>query len=632
MHTFVLQILNKDLTIGLGTSVQIEAKVKLQARTKDDLAYEGGSSLKQLMTGNEAVARGIWEAGVHFASAYPGTPSTEILENVANYKEVISEWAPNEKVALEAAIGASFAGGRSVAAMKHVGLNVAADPMFTVAYTGVNGGLMIISADDPGMHSSQDEQDNRYYARAAKIGMLEPSNAQEAKDFVKVAMELSEAYDMPILMRMTTRVCHAKTIVELTEERTEIPIIPYEKKEKFNPIPAVSKILHTKVEQNLKKLAQYSNETPLNYIVEGSKKIGVIASGVAYQYAQEVFGAHASYLKLGFTFPLPMDKIRAFAGQVEELIVIEELEPVMEKEIRAAGISCTGKDKIPCEGELNPDILRHVLLGEEVSAPLADNTVVAQRPPVLCAGCPHRGFFNELKKMKNTVTVSDIGCYSLGPKDIAICMGGGFSIAHGAQKIFNLAGGGAKRCIGVMGDSTFFHSGITSMLETVYNKSNVLLVILDNRITGMTGHQENPGTGFDLAGAPSEIVDIPKLVEALGVRHIKTVNPLQLKEMNEALKWGLSFDEPAVVITRWPCVLKNLSEADIEEFGDYKKGNVVDHDKCVGCRACIRTGCPALYFDKGKKKSNINPNDCVACDVCLQVCPVGAIGRAKEER
>lgn len=578
------------------------------------------------MTGNEAVARGAWEAGVRFASAYPGTPSTEILENLADYKDVYSEWAPNEKVAVEAAIGASFAGGRAMAAMKHVGLNVAADPLFTAAYTGVNGGLMIVSADDPGLHSSQDEQDNRYYARAAKIAILEPSDSQESKDFVKAALEISEKYDMPVLLRMTTRVCHSKSIVELGEGRTEVPLVLYEKKDKFNPIPAISKGLHTKVERNLKALEEYSEATPLNRAEWGGKKVGVVTSGVAYEYAKEVYGENASYLKLGFTFPLPMKKIREFASQVDQLIVVEELEPIMEKEIRAAGIPCTGKDKIPCEGELNPDILRKALLGEEHQSIDYDASVVAARPPVLCAGCPHRGFFHELEKLKNIVTVSDIGCYGLAPKDIAICMGGGFSVAHGAQKVFNMGDSG-KRCVGVMGDSTFFHSGMTSMLEAVYNRSNVLLVVLDNRITGMTGHQQNPGTGFTLSEDPANITSVEEVARALGVKHIKTINPLKLDEAKEALAWGLGFDEPAVLITRWPCVLKKLSQADQEEFGSYKAVNAVDPDKCIGCKACIRTGCPALEYHPDTKKVTIDRIQCVGCDVCAQVCPKKAISR-----
>jgi len=578
------------------------------------------------LTGNEAIARGAWEAGVHYASAYPGTPSTEILENLVKYKEIYSEWAPNEKVALESAIGAAFAGGRAIASMKHVGLNVAADPLFTSAYTGVNGGLMVISADDPGLHSSQDEQDNRYYARAAKIGMLEPSDSQEAKDFVKVALELSQLFDMPIMMRLTTRVCHSKSVVELGEGRTEVPIVPYEKKDKFNPIPAISKQLHSKVEKNLRKLEEYANTTPLNTVTWGSKKVGIVSAGAAYQYAREVYGDNASYLKLGLTFPLPIKKIREFADQVEHLIVVEELEPIMETEIRAAGIPCTGKDKIPNEGELNPDILRKALLGEVHESIEYDTSVVANRPPVMCAGCPHRGFFLELHKLKNTVFVSDIGCYGLAPKDIAICMGGGFSVAHGAQKVFNMEGSG-KRCVGMMGDSTFFHSGMTSMLEAVYNRSNVLLVVLDNRITGMTGHQQNPGSGFTLSQVPTNITNIEDVAKALGAKHTKTINPLKLDEVKSALEWGMSFDEPAVLITRWPCVLKKLSQADQEEFGDYKAVNAVDPNKCIGCKACVRTGCPALEYHPETKKVTIDRNQCVGCDICTQVCPKNAISR-----
>lgn len=582
--------------------------------------------MKCLMTGNEAIARGAWEAGVHYASAYPGTPSTEILENISGYKEIYSEWAPNEKVALESAIGASFAGGRAIASMKHVGLNVAADPLFTSAYTGVNGGLMVISADDPGLHSSQDEQDNRYYARAAKIAMLEPSDSQEAKDFVRIALELSEQYDMPVMMRLTTRVCHSKSVVELGDGRTEIPFVPYQKKDKFNPVPAISRQLHSKVELNLKKLREYANTAPLNSITWGSKKVGVVSAGAAFQYAREIYGDSASYLKLGLTFPLPIEKIRDFAAQVDQLIVIEELEPIMETEIRAAGIPCIGKDQIPNEGELNPDILRKALLGEVHEFIDFDASVVAARPPVMCAGCPHRGFFHELHKLKNTIFVSDIGCYGLAPKDIAICMGGGFSVAHGAQKVFNMEGSG-KRCVGMMGDSTFFHSGMTSMLEAVYNRSNVLLVVLDNRITGMTGHQQNPGSGFTLSGEDTNCTDIAEVASALGVKHVKTINPLKLDEVKSALQWGMSFDEPAVLITRWPCVLKKLSQADQKEFGSYKAVNAVDPNKCIGCKACVRTGCPAIEYHADTKKVTIDRGQCVGCDICTQVCPQNAISR-----
>ena len=590
--------------------------------------------MKQLMTGNEAIARGAWEDGVQFASAYPGTPSTEILENMSKYDEVFSEWAPNEKVALEAAIGASFAGGRAMASMKHVGLNVAADPLFTLSYVGVTGGLMVISADDPGLHSSQDEQDNRYYAKAAKIPMLEPSDSQECKDFVKAAFEISEKYDAPVLMRMTTRVCHSKSIVEMGD-RVEVPFIPYEKKMKYDPIPAVSKILHRHVEERMTALEKFSNETELNRVEYHDKKIGIVTAGVSYQYAREVFGDNASYLKLGFTHPLPMDKIRAFAKEVETLYVIEELDPFMEEQIKAAGIECVGKEKLPLMYELNPDIVRKELLNEESETIEINPEEIAKRPPTLCAGCPHRGFLYQLSKEKRAIAVSDIGCYALSGmdplncKDIAICMGGGFSVAHGAQLMFDKAQTG-KKCFGMMGDSTFFHSGMTSLLDAIYNNSNVVLTVMDNRITGMTGHQENPGTGYNIKGEPANATDIEAVVKALGCKHVKVVNPLKLDEVKEAIEWGINVEGPAVIITRWPCVLKKLSAEDKAEFGNYKATNVVDHEKCIGCKRCIKTGCPALAYDKKTKKVSIDKGQCVACDVCAQVCPKGAIGREEK--
>lgn len=587
------------------------------------------------MTGNEAAARGAWEGGVVFASAYPGTPSTEILETVASeYKEIISEWAPNEKVALEAAVGASFAGGRALAAMKHVGLNVAADPLFTFAYTGVTGGTVIISADDPGMHSSQNEQDNRYYAVAAKIGMMEPSDSQETKDMMKEALELSERFDTPILLRMTTRICHSKSLVELGE-RTEREIISYQKNRKYDPIPAVSRKLHKKVEERLALLAEFSNSTPLNYEEWNGSKTGIIVSGVAYQYAKEVFGDRASYLKLGFTHPLPMKKIRDFADRVEQLYVIEELEPYMENQIRAAGIHCTGKDKLPVLYELNPAIIEKALLGTGHELLEGDETCLADRPPTFCAGCPHRGFFYELAKKKDVVVCSDIGCYALSgmeplnAKDIAICMGGGFSVAHGAQKIFEYGNTG-KKCVGVMGDSTFFHSGMTSLLEAVYNRSNVLLTILDNRITGMTGHQENPGTGYTIAGEATVTTDIEAVVRALGVVHVRSVNPLMLDEVKAALDWGLGLSGPVVLITRWPCALKRLSMEDQKEFGNWQKKNRVKNEDCIGCKLCLKCGCPALSYSKEDKTVSINPVSCLGCDICAQICPRHAIVRREQ--
>lgn len=592
--------------------------------------------MKKFMTGNEAVARGCYEAGIAYASAYPGTPSTEILENMADYKEhIIAEWAPNEKVALETAIGASLAGGRALAAMKHVGVNVAADPLFTIGYTGVTGGLVIVSADDPGCHSSQNEQDNRYYAKFAKIACIEPSDSQESKDFMKAAFDISEQFDVPVLFRMTTRVCHSKSLVEFGE-RTEKDVIPYVKQpKKFISAPANAKALHPVVEEKLLKLEAFANETPLNQIEWNDKKIGVITSGVAYTYAKEVFGNDVSYLKLGFTFPLPMAKIAAFAKEVETLYIIEELEPFIEEQLKAAGISCIGKEKIPRCGELNPDIIAKALLGiERVTLEVPADKVVG-RPPTLCAGCPHRGFFYALTKKKNVVITGDIGCYTLGSAeplnatDSVICMGASISMGHGAQKVFNKFETG-KRVVSVIGDSTFFHTGINSLINTAYNNSNTVSVILDNRITGMTGHQENPGTGYTLTGDPANEINIPELVKAIGIKHVVSVNPLHLDEMNKAIDDAFAFDGPSVIITRWPCVLKKFSDQDHQEFDLSPKTCYVDVDACKGCKVCTKTGCPSISFDKNSKKASIDPHMCVGCQVCLQACPFKAIKKVGE--
>lgn len=589
--------------------------------------------MKKLMTGNEAVSQGAYEAGVVYASAYPGTPSTEILENIAKFKnDIIAEWAPNEKVALESAIGASIMGARTLAAMKMVGVNVAADPLFSFAYSGVNGGLVLISADDPGCHSSQNEQDNRQYAKFAKIAMVEPSDSQESKDMLKAALEISEAFDTPVLMRMTTRVCHSKSLVEIGERQNVIKKEYNKNLGKYDLVPAVARKLRIEIDERLKKLESFSNTTELNYIEWNSPKIGIISSGIAFQYAKEVFGDSASYLKLGFTYPLPMQKIRDFSKKVEVLYVIEELEPYLEEQIKQAGIICIGKDKIPCIGELNPDIVAKCLLG--LNAPLIqhDSTKIPPRPPVLCAGCPHRGFFYELAKQKNIVIAGDIGCYALGgadplnAKDLAICMGAAPSIGHGAQKVLSYFDE-SKRVVACIGDSTFFHTGMNSLLNIAYNRSNTVTCILDNRITGMTGHQDHPGTGFTLQGAPTKALPIAEVCKALGIDNIRTVNPLNLAEVRDALNWALGLDEPSVIITRWPCVLKKQSQQDRKEFGDYFSVCVVDESKCVGCRACIRTGCPALRFDKTIKKVSIDSVQCTGCEVCSQTCPKNAIAK-----
>ncbi len=590
--------------------------------------------MKKLLTGNEAVARGAYEAGVVFASAYPGTPSTEILENIAPYKEdIIAEWAPNEKVALESVIGASIAGARSLAVMKHVGVNVAADPLFTFAYTGVTGGTILVTADEPGMHSSQNEQDNRYYAKFAKIAMVEPSNSQEAKDMVKEAMIISEEYDTPVLFRMTTRICHSKTIVQFGE-REEAVKKPYVKNlQKYDAVPSVARELHKKVEIRLIKLEEYSNNSPLNYFEWNDKKIGIISSGIAFQHAKEVFKDSVSYLKLGYTYPLPFKKIKEFADQVETLYVIEELEPFIEEQIKARGIQCLGKEKLSNQGEFNPDIIAKSLLNKSHETIEYDASDIVSRPPTFCAGCPHRGLFYELGQRKNIMIAGDIGCYGLSgfaplnAKDTTICMGASVSMAHGAQKIFNRYDENI-RAVATIGDSTFFHTGINSMLDVIYNRGNSITIILDNRITGMTGQQDHPGTGYTLQGMPTTAIDIADLIKAMGVKNLRVINPNDLNEVNESIDWALAIeDEPSVIITRWPCALKKYSSQDLEEFGPIDSKCIIDEDACIGCKKCVKTGCPALIYNPEKHKVNIDPIQCVGCEVCMQTCPVDAISK-----
>ncbi len=591
--------------------------------------------MKKLLTGNEAIAQGAYEAGVAFAAAYPGTPSTEILENIAPFKEIVAEWAPNEKVALESAIGASVVGARALSAMKHVGVNVAADPLFSIGYAGINGGLVLVSADDPGTHSSQDEQDNRYYAKFAKVALLEPSNSQDCKDMVKAAMEISETYNTLVLLRMTTRVCHSKSLVE-TGERTEVPLRPYVRDlSKYSLVPHVARNLHLVVEKKLKDLEKFSNETPLNFVEWNDKKIGIVTSGIAYEYAKEVFGKTASYLKLGFTHPLPMDKIQEFVQEVDTVYVVEELEPYIEEQMKAAGISCVGKEKIPNTGELNPDIIAKALLNEERPLLTYDSSIIANRPPTLCAGCPHRGFFFELAKRKNVMITGDIGCYGLGgaeplnAQDTCICMGSSISMGHGAQQMFKKFGVN-KRSVATIGDSTFFHMGINSLLDVIYNRSNVITCILDNRVTAMTGHQEHPGSGYTLQGMETPEIDIASVVRGMGVANVRTVNPRNLQEVRDAFDWAFQLDEPSVIITRWPCLLKKHSPKDVVEFGKYLGKCVVDEGKCVGCKVCLKTGCPALRLNKEVKKVKIDVTQCAGCEVCLQACPAQAIGRVKQ--
>ena len=587
--------------------------------------------MKELMTGNEAIARGAYEAGAVVASAYPGTPSTEILENMVKYKdEIHCEWAPNEKVALECAIGASIAGVRSLAAMKHVGVNVAADPLFTFVYTGVGGGCVLVSADDPGMHSSQNEQDNRHYATAAKILMLEPSDSSEAKEYTKLAFRLSSQFDTPVLLRVTTRLCHSKSLVELGEREKTVP--PEYKKniDKYVATPGNGRIMRGKLKKRIEAMEDYSNKAPINMIEYNKSDIGIISAGVAYQYAREVFGNDASYLKIGMSFPMPMNLVKEFAARVKKLYVIEELDPYMENHIKAAGIDCMGKTIIPEMDELNPDIIRRAIRGAGKSIPLTEMKAVS-RPPTLCAGCPHRGFFYALKKIPNVMITGDIGCYTLGSQaplyamDTCICMGASISAAHGAAKAFEREGADRK-VIAVIGDSTFFHSGITGLMNVVYNKSKCVTVILDNRITAMTGQQDNPGTDYTLMGEAAVEADIPMLCKAIGIRedNIYTVNPLILKDMGRVLHEALDKDEPAVIISRYPCALKRLSKKDKAEFDILKKPCFIDQDKCTRCKACIRTGCPALI---SKDIITIQEESCTGCGICMQVCPFDAIRR-----
>ena len=593
--------------------------------------------MKLLMTGNEAIARGAYEAGVRFASAYPGTPSTEILENVAIYKEdIVAQWATNEKVALEAAIGGSIAGARTMASMKHVGVNVAADPLFTFSYTGVNGGMVLISADEPGMHSSQNEQDNRNYAKFAKIAMFEPSTSQEAKDMFKEAFEVSEKYDIPVLFRVTTRLCHSKGIVKCSD-RVDVPIKEYIKNPQKNlTVPAHARVRRKELDNRMSKLLEYSNNTHLNNYEINNTKIGIVASGMCYTYAKEVFKDDASYMKLGFTNPMPIDKIKEFASKVDKIYVIEENDPFIEEQLKANNIKCHGKDIFPSYGEMTPDVIRKALFGKTNDTIKYNKELVVNRPPGLCAGCPHRGFFYELGKIKNVMVTGDIGCYTLGfappynAMDTTICMGASLSSGHGAQKVFNMKENNKMRVVGVLGDSTFFHTGINSLLDVVYNKGNFISVILDNRITGMTGHQQNPGTGYTLQGDVTNEVNIEELVKACGVKHIKTINPNNLSEVKKTLDWAFDLEEPSVIITRWPCALKKFSKQDIEEFNNpFTSKCSVDTDKCIGCKLCMKTGCPAISFKYEEKLVCIDKNQCVGCEVCSQVCPKDAI--SKEE-
>ncbi len=575
--------------------------------------------MKKLMLGNEAVARGFYEAGCKLVSSYPGTPSTEITEYAATYDEMYCEWAPNEKVGLEVAFGASLGGARAASCMKHVGLNVAADPLFTLSYTGVNGGLVICVADDPGMHSSQNEQDSRHYAIGAKVPMLEPSDAAEAKEFTKAAFEMSEKYDTPVLLRMCTRIAHSQCAVELCE-RVERENLPYEKNpRKYIMAPANAVAKHPVVEARTKALTELAETTPLNKAeLAKDRSLGIITSGTSYQYVKEVFGDDVSVLKLGLVTPLPEGIIRDFCEAHERVVVIEELDPVIENHCKSLGLSVEGKNLFPIIGEFSQSLIAKVM-GKKENKFTASKDAIPNRPPVMCAGCPHRGLFYVLAKKKLTV-LGDIGCYTLGMApplnalDSVLCMGASVSGTHG----FNKASGGATetRTVAVIGDSTFMHSGMTGLANIAYNGTNSTVIIVDNSITGMTGHQQNPTTGYNIKGDPAGKIDLEALCRALGINRVRVVDPYDLKATEAAITEEVAADEPSVIISRRPCALLKYVKA--------KPALIVNDDKCRSCKACMKIGCPAISMKGGK--AHIDATLCVGCDVCKQLCAFDAIG------
>ena len=575
------------------------------------------------MLGNEAVARGLYEAGVSVASSYPGTPSTEITEVLAKYDDVYSEWAPNEKVALEVAFGASMAGKRSMCAMKHVGLNVAADPLYTMSYTGVNAGLVLCVADDPGMHSSQNEQDSRHHAIAAKVPMLEPSDSGECYEFAKLAFELSEKYDTPVLLRLCTRIAHSQSIVDTGERVVPAPI-PYEKNgPKYIMMPAFAKRRHPIVEERTRKLVEYGDTAPLNRVEMGGTDLGLIVSGTAYQYAREVFGDSVSYLKLGMVNPLPEKLILDFASKVKKLIVIEELDGIIEAHCRALGLEVTGKDLFPAIDEFSQNLIAEKL-GVARPEGKSFGSEVPGRPPVMCAGCPHRGLFYTLKRQKLTV-LGDIGCYTLGAAapltaiDSTLCMGASVSGLHGFNKA--LGEESQNKTVAVIGDSTFMHSGVTGLINIAYNESCSTVIILDNSITGMTGHQQNPTTGLNIKGDPAGKIDLEALCRAIGIHRVRVVDPYNLSECNQVIKEELAVNEPSVIISRRPCALLKTVK--------HKAPLEVDPGKCKSCRACMRIGCPAISFKSGQ--AFIDQTLCVGCGVCSQLCAFGAFKSTGKE-
>lgn len=573
--------------------------------------------MKKLMLGNEAVARGLYEAGITVVSSYPGTPSTEITENAAKYDEMKCEWAPNEKVAAEVAIGASFAGARSFCGMKHVGLNVAADPIYTLGYIGVSGGFMLAVADDPGMHSSQNEQDSRHHAIASKIPMLEPADSAECKEFTKLAYDLSEEYDAPFILRLTTRIAHSRSLVELNE-REERELKPYIKNPGKNVmLPAFAKKRHVFVEERTNKLIEYAETSCINKIEDNNTKIGVIAAGICYQYAKEALGDSVSYLKLGMVNPLPVNLIKNFAQKYETVYVIEELDPIIENHCKAIGVKVIGKDLFPMCGEFSQKLVKELITGEKAASQSLDMEIPV-RPPVMCCGCPHRGLFYALKKQKVYVS-GDIGCYTLGASaplsmmDTCVCMGASVSALHGYNKA--LGSKAEKKSVAVIGDSTFIHSGVTGLINIAYNSTNSVVIILDNSITGMTGHQQNPTTGYNIKGDPAAKVSLEKLCHAVGINRVRVCDPYNLEETMAVIKEELETDEPSVIISRRPCALL--------KYVEHKPALKVDTDKCIGCKMCLNIGCPAISIKD--KKAVIDHTQCVGCGVCTSLCKKGAI-------
>lgn len=581
---------------------------------------------KTLMSGNEAIARGAYEAGALVACAYPGTPSTEILENMTQYEEIDASWAPNEKVALEVGIGACFGGARSLVTMKHVGVNVAADPLFTLSYTGVRGGLVLVTADDPELHSSQNEQDNRNFAKFAKVPMFEPADSQEALEFTKLGFDASEKFDTPIFLRSTTRISHSKSVVELADRRNDLPSPNLERDPaKLVMLPGNARRRHYDVEKRLQEMEDWSCSQPFNRIEKGAGKIGVITSGVSYQYVKEVL-PDADVLKIGLVFPLPKQMIREFAAQYQELYVIEELDPFIEEQVKAMGIDVIGKEKLPICGELTPGRVRNGLFGDAV--PTEDTSAdLPQRPPNMCPGCPHRGVFMELNRAKAYVT-GDIGCYTLGfmpplsAMDTCVCMGASIGNATGISKV--LSEEDQRKVVAVIGDSTFLHTGINGLMDMVYNKSASTVIILDNRITAMTGRQENPTSGYMLNEENTYRVDMEQLCRAVGVEHVKMIDPYDIALTRKTIREEMARPEVSVIITTRPCML--VPRDNLER----RTPLFVDDDKCTGCKACLRLGCPAITWDPERNKSKIDKIICTGCKVCQQTCGFGAFQECGE--